>query len=239
MITAFHNEDFGTIRTITGKNGEPWFVGKDVATALGYTNTKKAIIDHVDSEDKMYMQLAEIQGGHESLPPYSAKTNIVIINESGLYSLILSSKLPSAKKFKRWVTNEVLPAIRKTGGYIPTRDLNTGEQLTEAQIVKQAERIMLNTISSVNQIADDCITTKAIAESLGTTVKDINRQLVKYGVLFKRDGRYHLDNDLAGAGLTKERSFHYFSLDGIKKERTYLVWTKVGAEFVKNVMLNA
>ena len=90
-------------------NNEPWFVGKDVATILGYSNTRKALIDHVDDEDKKDGVTIRDSIGREKKP--------VLINESGLYSLILSSKLPNAKKFKRWVTSEVLPEIRKNGSY--------------------------------------------------------------------------------------------------------------------------
>lgn len=91
------------------QDGEPWFVGKDVAEALGYERATKAIQDHVDFEDKDGVPIQDSIGRMQKTP---------IISESGLYSLILSSKLPSAKKFKRWVTSEVLPAIRKTGGYV-------------------------------------------------------------------------------------------------------------------------
>lgn len=102
--------EFGNLRTLT-IDGEPWFVGKDVAEALGYFNTSKAIITHVADEDKIIKMLPNSQNGKTVGKTY-------IINESGLYSLILSSKLPSAKDFKHWVTSEVLPTIRKTGGYI-------------------------------------------------------------------------------------------------------------------------
>jgi len=104
------------------------FVGKDVATALGYTNTQKAIRDHVDSEDKLTERFV-LSGQLRS---------IILINESGLYALILSSKLPQAKIFKRWVTNVVLPQIRKTGGYIPTTDAQ-GRQLTSEEIIDRAD----------------------------------------------------------------------------------------------------
>lgn len=107
-LSVFNNQEFGEIRTLNIDN-EPWFVGKDVATALGYSNTRKALIDHIDSEDKGVTKCDTLKG----------KQDMTVINESGLYSLILSSKLPNAKKFKRWVTSEVLPAIRRTGGYIP------------------------------------------------------------------------------------------------------------------------
>lgn len=103
--------EFGNLRTLT-IDGEPWFVGKDVAEALGYSNTKKAILDHVDADDKTLIQRS--QNVTFEIP----NRGMTIINESGLYSLILSSKLESAKAFKHWVTAEVLPTIRKTGGYI-------------------------------------------------------------------------------------------------------------------------
>lgn len=106
-VQIFENTEFGKVRTIV-KDGEPYFVGKDVADILGYTNSRKAIGDHVDEEDK---NTVTIRDGIQGNP------NVTIINESGLYSLILSSKLPAAKKFKRWVTSEVLPSIRKTGSY--------------------------------------------------------------------------------------------------------------------------
>ena len=105
-LKAFENPAFGQVRTIEIDN-EPWFVGKDVAEALGYSNPQEAIRTHVESEDK---------GVSEILTP-GGKQEVTIINESGLYSLILSSKLPGAKEFKRWVTSEVIPSIRKTGGY--------------------------------------------------------------------------------------------------------------------------
>lgn len=105
-LHIFNSEEFGDIRTVTIDN-EPWFVGKDVATALGYKNTADAIGKHIDTDDKLTSQIA-IAG---------QRRDVVVINESGLYALILGSKLESAKRFKRWVTSEVLPAIRKTGSY--------------------------------------------------------------------------------------------------------------------------
>lgn len=105
-IQIFNNEEFGSVR-IVEIDDEPWFVGKDVATALGYTDAFGAIKKHVDDEDKQNCQNSS----------FNSPRGMVVINESGLYSLVLSSKLPSAKRFKRWVTSEVLPTIRKTGGY--------------------------------------------------------------------------------------------------------------------------
>ena len=105
-LQVFNNTEFGDIRTVT-INNEPWFVGKDVALALGYKNPQEAVRTHIDNDDK---------GVSEILTP-GGKQNLPIINESGLYSLILSSKLESAKRFKHWVTSEVLPSIRQTGTY--------------------------------------------------------------------------------------------------------------------------
>lgn len=106
-IQVFTNEEFGKVRTLM-IGGEPWFVGKDVAMVLGYSDTNKAVSMHVDDEDKKLNDKTSLSFGQRGA---------TLINESGLYSLILSSKLPNAKKFKHWVTSEVLPSIRKTGGY--------------------------------------------------------------------------------------------------------------------------
>ena len=121
-VQIFSNADFGQLRTVE-INGEIYFVGKDVAEILGYTNSRKAIIDHVDEDDKGVTKCDTPSGVQE----------MVIINESGLYSLILSSKLPTAKKFKRWVTSEVLPAIRKYGGYFIQPQLLKGNEI---QLIK-------------------------------------------------------------------------------------------------------
>lgn len=107
-VKIFNSKEFGDVRTVT-INGEPWFVGKDVAEILGYSNTRKALADHVDGEDKLDGVTIRDSIGREQSP--------VFINESGLYALIFGSKLESAQRFKHWVTSEVLPAIRKTGSY--------------------------------------------------------------------------------------------------------------------------
>lgn len=115
-LQIFNSSEFGQIRTIE-RGGEPWFVGRDVAAALGYSDTKSALTDHVDSEDKQIIQRGQI--ATLDIP----NRGLTIINESGLYSLVLSSKLPTAKKFKRWVTNEVIPSIRKHGAYMTPETL--------------------------------------------------------------------------------------------------------------------
>ena len=128
-IKVFNNAEFGKIRTLN-RDGEPWFVGKDVATALGYKDSVNALKSHVSEEDKGGWRITTQYGEREA----------VIINESGLYSLILSSKLDSAKRFKRWVTAEVLPSIRKSGGYIAGQDeMSDTELLAKALLVAQRQ----------------------------------------------------------------------------------------------------
>lgn len=127
-IKIFKNPQFGAIRT-TEKDGEPWFAGKDVAIALGYSNPQKAIRDHIDSEDRTVNESFTVNG-----------TPITLINESGLYSLILSSKLPSAKQFKHWVTSEILPSIRKSGGYIESQEhMSDADLMAKALLVAQRQ----------------------------------------------------------------------------------------------------
>ena len=123
-ITVFNNDEFGSIRTVTIES-EPWFVGKDVAEVLGYQNGSRDINRHVDDEDKLCTKI-EYAG---------QKREVTIINESGLYSLILSSKLPNAKKFKRWVTSEVLPSIRKTGSY--------GKPMSQLEIAQYSINLLI------------------------------------------------------------------------------------------------
>lgn len=138
MSTEIQRFDFkgAALRTLTDENGEPWFVAKDVCDVLGYTNASKAISDHVDSEDKL---------NNESLSSLGQRGGW-LVNESGLYSLVLSSKLPTAKEFKRWVTHEVLPQIRKTGGYIPAGDADSDED-----IMARAVLVAQKTIERKNQ----------------------------------------------------------------------------------------
>lgn len=134
-LQIFNSPEFGQVRTVT-IDGEPWFIAKDVATALGYSNTRDAIAKHVDDDDKNTVVIRDGKGN----------PNQTIINESGLYSLVLSSKLPTAKKFKHWVTAEILPSIRRTGGYIAN-----AETMTDAEIMSKALLIAKQTIESREQ----------------------------------------------------------------------------------------
>ena len=143
-IQIFNNPQFGEVRAVTIDN-EPWFVGKDVAERLGYKNTKDALSIHVDEEDKRILQRSEISTFENHIPKSALPFNFVngdipnrgltIINESGLYSLVLSSKLPTAKAFKRWITSEVIPSIRRRGGYINGQDQLSPEELMARALV--------------------------------------------------------------------------------------------------------
>ena len=149
-LTIFENPEFGSVRT-TMVDDEPWFVGKDVATALGYERPDNAIRIHVDDEDKLMHQISAS----------GQNRNMTIINESGLYSLIFGSKLESAKKFKRWVTSEVLPAIRKTGIYaVPQsrqRDLTKDDYLKAAHIVAGCRNERLPYVLNFLENAGFCV----------------------------------------------------------------------------------
>ena len=139
-MMIFNNPEFGSVRTVC-INGEPWLVGKDVALILKYSNPQKAIRDHVDEEDRTVNESFTVNG-----------TMATIINESGLYSLVLSSKLPTAKKFKRWVTSEVLPTIRKTGGYVANEDMFVETYLPFAdEPIKQLFKIQCRVINQLNE----------------------------------------------------------------------------------------
>ena len=132
-LKTFTNSEFGNVRIIEFNN-EPWFVGKDVAAILGYVNPSKALLDHVDDDDKV---------NNDSLSSLGQRGGW-LINESGLYSLILSSKLESAKRFKKWVTSEVLPSIRKTGSYAMPK----GNDLIAAAVI-EAQRLLAEACKSL------------------------------------------------------------------------------------------
>lgn len=184
-LMLFNNSEFGNIRSME-RDGEPWFVGKDVAEALGYSNTRDALDRHVDGEDKAAV------GIHDG----SQIRNVTIINESGLYSLVLSSKLPTAKKFKRWVTSEVIPAIRKNGYYSLPKDYLSalralvdaeeqrmallGENQRQAQVIAEFEPIKqyVDTILE----SQDALATSQIAADYGMSAQQLNKILRDEGI---------------------------------------------------------
>ena len=220
-IQIFNSDQFGEIRTMNNEKGETFFVGKDVAKALGYSNTRDALNKHVDAEDKSTVAIRDT----------AFETRAIIINESGLYSLVLSSKLPQAKAFKRWVTSEVLPQIRQTGGYIPTRDKD-GRQLSDEEIVERAHEIVGRTLELMNSVNEDCLTATKVAQLWGMDVQSFNNLLEGMGILHRKGGRWQLAEELQGCGLAEERCFFCFSLKGKPRMKRYLVWTPAGVDFL-------
>lgn len=170
-IKIYENSEFGKIR-VTRLNGVPWFIGKDVAEVLGYGNSRKAISDHVDAEDKGVTK-CDTLGGVQDL---------TIINESGLYSLIMSSKLPTAKAFKHWVTSEILPSIRKNGGYIAGQ-----EQMSDDELLAKALMVAQNKIAEkdkqIEQLTPKAIFADAVAASkTSILVGDLAKLLKQNGI---------------------------------------------------------
>lgn len=173
-LTVFKSEEFGTIRTVTVDN-EPWFVGKDVADILGYQNGSRDINTHVDEDDRLKYQISTAGQMREQ----------VIINESGLYSLILSSKLPTAKKFKRWVTADVLPSIRKTGGYITGQEtMSDSELMAKALLVAQRqieERNKLIETMQPKALFADAVSTSKTSILIGELAKILKQNGIDIG----------------------------------------------------------
>ena len=226
-IKIFKHEVFGSLRAMRTEDGEPLLMGSDVAKRLGYKNPQKALRDHVDEEDKTLNESFTVNGTHP-----------VLINESGLYSLILSSKLPQAKAFKRWVTSEVLPQIRRTGGYIPTRGAD-GRQLTSEEILRLAEQIVGRTLRMLNAPNENCLTATEVARSWGMDVKSFNQLICRMGIQRRKHGRWQLAKELQHQGLAEDRHFLYYSLRGQQKSRTYLVWTPEGVHYLNRRFLNS
>ena len=203
-IQIFNNEEFGQVRTVAIDN-EPWFVGKDVAVALGYTDINHSILDHVDEEDRTN---SKTQGQND---PEFGQRGTWLINESGLYSLVMSSKLATAKRFKRWVTGEVLPAIRKTGGYIQGEESMSDDDLIARALVMAQKKIELREqqlkekdaqleLQKPKVVFADHVTDSDNAIDMGTFAKYAQKQGITMGrnTLFKwlRDQGVLMDNNV-------------------------------------------
>ncbi|MSA19889.1 phage antirepressor [Ligilactobacillus ruminis] len=222
------------IRALTIE-GEPWFVGKDVAEVLGYSNSRKAIADHVDSEDKGVTKCYTLGGTQQ----------IAIINESGLYSLILSSKLPKAKEFKRWVTSEVLPTIRKHGAYMtPAKieevltDPDTIIQLaTQLKQEREGRLIAEQRIGELTPKADYCdrvladkslVTITQIAKDYGMSGRALNATLHDFGVIYKQGETWFLYAKYQKTGWTHSETIMVDKKDGTQKAVLNTKWTQKG-----------
>lgn len=237
------NFEQNEVRTVL-VNDEPYFVGKDVAEILGYSKPRNAISTHVDEEDK---QDAPIQGG------LGGKQKMTIINESGLYSLILKSKLPSAKKFKRWVTSEVLPAIRKHGGYLTPekveeallnpdtiiqlatqlKEERTGRLIAEQKIAEYEPKISyLDSILS----STDSVTISQIAADYGMSPQQMNKLLHKLGIQKKIVNQWLLCKKHMNQGYTKSHTSEIPKADGGTKIVMNTKWTQKGRLFIYELL---
>lgn len=239
-IVIFKHEEFGEIRTLN-IDGEPWFVGKDIAVALGYSAPRNAIQAHVDNEDKT-TALIQCTGSEY-------KSNAVIINESGLYSLILSSKLTSAKKFKRWVTSEVLPSLRKHGAYFTAEtlhktmsDLRELAKLLTTLADEQEKRRKLeeeNAFLSVKANYYDrilqsknSVPVTQIAKDYGMTAIAFNRMLHDYGIQYSIRNSWVLYAEYANLGYTQSKTYQI----GDDKAIMHTCWTQAGRIFLYNFL---
>ena len=238
-IVAFkYNEQ--QVRTIE-KNGEPWFVGKDIAVALGYSAPRNAIQAHVDNEDKT-TALIQCTGSEY-------KSNAVIINESGLYSLILSSKLTSAKKFKRWVTSEVLPSLRKHGAYFTAETLHKtmsdprelAKLLTTLADEQEKRRkleeenaflsVKANYYDRILQSKNSVPVTQ-IAKDYGMTAIAFNKMLHDYGIQYSIRNSWVLYAEYANLGYTQSKTYQI----GDDKAIMHTCWTQAGRIFLYNFL---
>lgn len=242
-LKIFENEQFGTIRTVEIDN-TPYFVGKDVAEVLGYSDTNKAIAMHCDDEDKKLNDKSSSSFGQRGA---------TLINESGLYSLILSSKLPKAKEFKRWVTSEVLPVIRKHGVYAVDEVLENPDMLISAlQALKEekakAKRLTETLAVQEQQIAElqpkasyydvvlnckDLVSVTEIAKDYGKSAKWLNEKLHELGIQFKQGGKiWLLYQKYAEKGYTSTKTQTYNGTDGEIHTKEHTYWTQKGRLFI-------
>lgn len=247
QLIVYKNDEFGTVRTLT-IDGEPYFVGKDVAEILGYSNTRKALIDHVDEEDKTDGVTIRDAIGREQNP--------IIINESGLYSLILSSKLPKAKRFKQWVTAEVLPSIRKHGLYaideiIANPDLaiaafqalkaeREAKMELETQLAIQSQQIaeMTPKVSYYDLVLScpDALPISIIAKDYGWSAKRMNQFLHEQGIQYKLRKTWLLYAEHANKGYTRSETYPYKDHDGNVHNSINTKWTQSGRLFIYSLM---
>lgn len=198
-LKVFENPEFGQVRTIE-QNGEIYFVGKDVAEILGYSNPRKALFDHVDEEDKMDGVTIRDSIGREQKP--------ILINESGLYSLILRSQLPNAQKFKRWVTSEVLPSIRKHGIYATDKVIDDilnnpdfGIELLTKLKEERAARLEAERKNAILTHVNKTYTMTEIAKELNLkSAAELNKMLADKKVQYKVNGTWVLYSDYSNQG---------------------------------------
>lgn len=235
-IKIWENPEFGELR-IVEMNGEPWMVGVDVAKALGYAAPRNAIASHVDEEDKTSALIRGTGSNYKSMA--------ILINESGLYSLVLSSKLPGAKRFRRWVTGEVLPSIRKDGAYMTPETLQAAllNPDTMIQLCQQLkdERERSERLKAANErlepaarYAHDCLLAdggrlaSSIAQEYGMSAIKFNKLLHRLGIQYKQGGQCLLYAKHTGKGYTETRVNLIPHNDGFTHQHPETLWTAKG-----------
>lgn len=234
-IFNFHGQD---VRTVT-INNEPYFVGKDVAEVLGYTNPRQALKSHVDEDDK----------GVSKFDTLGGKQDLVIINESGMYSLVLSSKLPQAKEFKRWVTSEVLPTIRKHGMYATDQLLNDPDLAIAAFQALKDERAKVVKLEVELALAQEqaryfdiileskgAVRVTQVAADYGMSAKKFNAILHELGVQYKVNGQWILYKKHMGKGYVDSSTFDYKDKNGQDQVNMTTTWTQKGRLFLYELL---
>ena len=233
-LQIFNHPEFGDVR-VTDNDGEPWFVGRDAAISLGYSNPNDALAKHVDPEDKLTSQFA-IAGQMRT---------VVLINEGGLYSLTVRSNMPNAKKFTRWLTHDVAISIRKHGVYATADFLSMSIAdpawaiglLTELKAKQEESALLKVQLAEAKPKADYCdvilqcadlITTSAIAKDYGYSAKAFNKLLHKLGIQFKQGELWLLYQKYACRGWTQTKTHKYMGGDEQIHCKVHTYWTQKG-----------
>ena len=234
----FKSKEFGEIRTVTDEKGEPWFCLMDVCKALELQTkfVKMRLRDEVVSNNLISDTIGR-------------KQKALFVNEDGLYDVILESRKPEARAFRRWVTGEVLPAIRKHGGYMAVRADEPDEViLSRALLIMQKalerrdKRIaeLEPRAAYADEVIDSvsCLTTTQVAKGLGMTAIELNRRLCRLGIQYCQSGQYLLYAGYARQGYAQNRTYIYRDAEGETHTRAYLVWTERGREFIHQLIIN-
>ena len=237
-IRIFKNKEFGAIRTMKDERGEPLFCLRDVCEVLELRTQKvvQRLEDDVLSKDPIVDSLGRTQ-------------QATFVNEDGLYDTILESRKPHAKKFRKWVTSEVLPSIRKQGGYMVARADESDEvilaralQIMHTALERREKEIALLKPKAdyADQVLDSvsCLTTTQVAKGMGMTAMELNRILCQKGIQYGQSGQYLLYAPYARQGLAQNRTRSFRDLFGTVHTTSQLVWTEKGKEFIHKLLLN-
>lgn len=247
-LQIFNSTEFGEVRTIVIDN-EVWFVGKDVCDILKYQNGSRDINRHVDEEDRIKEMIAQYQNGT------LVKTQTILINESGLFSLALSSKLPKAKEFKRWITKEVIPSIRKHGGYLtpakieevlsnPDTIIKLATELKKLRTENQMQAQQIAEFKPIKEYVDiilqstDTVTITQIAADYGLSAKKLNKILNEEKIQHKVNDQWILYSNMMNKGYTKSETIDIERSDGRIETKMHTRWTQKGRLKIHEILTN-